>query len=108
MDEKVKKIIESLADWQQEDKSNRSIIVIVDEVTKSNGNEVTSDGCIFAGGMGKNLTRSLAYAITNKYKDNSFRELLKRATSYIMFDRLVDDCKELFEDIENLLSDRKD
>lgn len=86
----IQNIVKDLQKWQEENKENRSVIIITSEcIAKSEGGSASLIGVVGSEGM---LVPSLANAIT---QHSDFFDLLRKATKVAAIDTISQTIKDV-------------
>lgn len=89
----IQNIVKDLQKWQEENKENRSVIIITSEcIAKSGGGKRTSASLIGVVGSEGMLVPSLANAIT---QHSDFIDLLRKATKVAAIDTISQTIKDV-------------
>lgn len=89
----IQNIVKDLQKWQEENKENRSVIIITSEcIAKSEGGKRTSASLIGVVGSEGMLVPSLANAIT---QHSDFIDLLRKATKVAAIDTISQTIKDV-------------
>lgn len=89
----IQNIVKDLQKWQEENKENRSVIIITAEcIAKSEGGKCTSASLIGVVGSEGMLVPSLANAITQR---SDFIGLLRKATKVAAIDTISQTIKDV-------------